>query len=176
MPEFVVESIDEAGSHLIGRLSAIDLPGAGQLEDGDMGCLRSGSDFFWGRWSQRANSWVFAAVDGERWFTPLDLENMRAHGEQREFEVWDGYWGEKAELALDSSVGWRSRSWSDEDQRRFDHRHCYFCWRSIGNYGEKDFYGGVGQSTDAVACTQCFFAFVEPKSVDFSTIGGPAVR
>jgi len=65
--------------------------------DGWIGCLKAGTKLVFGRWHRRDELWEFA---------PDDSDEVDAVVAQREWEVLDGYWGERAEIVLDQDRRW----------------------------------------------------------------------
>ena len=128
------------------------------IQSGWLGYLRVGSRFVIGRWGEADGSWVFA---------PKDQNALEVIAEVREFEVFDGYWGDRAELVLDESLNWRKATWSDPD----DHDHCQICWGTI-NLKENACHFAV--FTAVRVCPDCYSTYVTPRNIDFWKLGGHA--
>ena len=176
MPTFTVLHVDVDNGRLLGTVStSCHWDGSG-LESGD---LHIGEAIIEGRWTRRADLWIFQPVRrviSEREGTVEVMpspESLPPLGSNREFDVWDGYWGERAELVLDRTLKWEARHWTAEDQEAHDHRHCIFCWANIDGHVDaencfQDFF-----DCGYPACPPCYRRFVEPRSLDFTPIGGP---
>ena len=158
LPRFRVRRIEHDPLRLVGELSSTVYESQTWIQAGWLGDLRVGSRFVTGRWSEAGPSWVFSPAD------PNALEIIAA---VREFEVFEGYWGERAELVLDASLDWRESTWSDPN----DHDHCRICWAAI-NSGENTRH--FAASAHLRVCLTCHSSYVQPRSIDFSELGGPA--
>jgi hypothetical protein len=158
LPHFQVREIENHPLRLIGELSNTRYGSQTWIRSGWLGDLRVGSRFVRGRWSEADGRWVFA---------PNDQNALETIAELREFDVFDGYWGERAELVLDESLTWRETDWSDPE----DHDHCQICWDTI-NLNENARHFKVFAAVRI--CPACYSNYVEPRNVDFSKIGGPA--
>lgn len=90
------------------------------------------------------------------------------------YEFLDGYWGDKAELVLDSSRKWVQRTFVPNApdgtkahiQGGWDHEHCYLCQTKISDTGNAD-RGGYADQEDVWVCCDCFEQYVKPKRLDF---------
>jgi hypothetical protein len=69
----------------------------GSIGDGWIGCLKTGAKLVFGRWHRRDDLWEFA---------PEESGEVDAVVTQREWEVLDGYWGERAQIVLDENRRW----------------------------------------------------------------------
>ena len=67
------------------------------IGDGWIGCLKAGAKLVFGRWHRRGDLWEFAPEGSD------EVDEVVA---QREWEVLDGYWGERAEIVLDQTRRW----------------------------------------------------------------------
>jgi hypothetical protein len=152
-----VREVEHDPLRLIGDVSNTRYGSQTWIQSGWLGDLRVGSRFVAGRWSEADGRWIFA---------PNDQNALQIIAQAREFDVFDGYWGERAELVLDESLDWREASWSDPD----DHDHCQICWGTIDSEDARHFkvFAAVR------VCPVCYSTYVKPRNIDFSKIGGPA--
>ena len=94
LPRFQVRRIEDDPVRLIGTLSATRYGSQTWVQSGWHGDLRVGNRLVTGRWSQADSEWAF---------TPESPSALETIGAAREFPVFEGYWGERAELVLDQS-------------------------------------------------------------------------
>jgi len=78
-----------------------------------------------------------------------------------EFDVLDGYWGDRAALVLDSCLAWVPDEWTQAD----DHDHCAICWAHIYVTENRDHFAS---STGKRVCAACY-DYVRSRSLDFIT-------
>jgi hypothetical protein len=148
-PRFVVSRIE--GSIAFGTVTGTLHGSETWIADGWLGHLKSDSRFVYGRWHKLDEWWGFAPQDSS------DVERLRR---QSEWEVLDLYWGERAELVLDSSRRWVERQFDD-----LDHDHCAICTKTIGAGGQP--LGFVSEEDDTWVCRECFDNFVRRRSLQF---------
>ena len=158
LPRFRVRKIERDPVRLIGELSSTRYGSESWVEAGWLGDLRVGNRFVTGRWSQTEAEWVFS---------PERASALDTIGAAREFPVFEGYWGERAELVLDESLAWSSAKWGETA----DHDHCRICWASINSEENTVHYAA---SPNLRVCAACYSSYVQPRSVDFRELGGPA--
>lgn len=158
LPHFRVRRIEQDPLRLIGDLSSTRYGSQTWIQSGWLGDLRIGSRFLTGRWSEAGASWAFS---------PNDQTALESIAEVRDFEVFDGYWGERAELVLDESLDWREAIWSAPD----DHDHCRICWSTINASENASHFAASAQLR---ICAACHSSHVQPRNIDFSQLGGPA--
>jgi hypothetical protein len=158
LPRFRVREIDHDPFRLIGDLTSTHYEARAWVQAGWLGDLRVGSRFVTGRWSEVGSSWAF---------TPDDPSAPETIADEREFDVFDGYWGERAALVLDEALIWRESAWADLD----DHDHCQICSSTIDSRENARHFAA---SSTLRVCSGCHSAYVEPRSIDFSREGGPA--
>src|SRR5882724_3140543 len=101
MTMFPVFHVDESGvaevPRILGRITRTTHGQQPWVGDGWLGFLRADAEFISGRWHQRGDLWEFAPDDPD------------AHGTIRarsDWDVFDGYWGERAEFVLDRTLRW----------------------------------------------------------------------
>jgi hypothetical protein len=95
------------------------------------------------------------------------------------YPLFDGYWGERTELVLDSSRNWQRIEFQPRDgvlyhndgrveviEGGWDHEHCSICWENISPDQPDNKYGYFDQNNDWV-CQSCYEKYVIPKSLDF---------
>jgi hypothetical protein len=152
--------------------------------EGWIGYLRSDSKLICGRWHHRGHLWEF---------TPDDSKEIEAIWARAEWEVLDGYWGERAKLVLDESRLWLKTSlefsaavrlsqpadvWhtkateTDMDENRveghWDHEHCAICCQKLGHGGE---HVGYICTQGVWICEHCYLEFVQQRSLTFIVSG-----
>ncbi|TMA33075.1 MAG: hypothetical protein E6J87_11175 [Deltaproteobacteria bacterium] len=158
LPRFRVHRIEEDPLRLVGEVSATEYQSETWIHAGWLGDLRVGNHFIAGRWSEAGTSWAFA---------PEDPHARDKIGEARDFEVFEGYWGERASLVLDESLDWHGSSWSDP----IDHDHCRICWATINSQENAQHFAA---SENLRVCPRCHSSYVQRRSIDFTALGGPA--
>jgi hypothetical protein len=162
-PRFRVHKIERAPLRLIGELSSTQYESETWVQAGWLGDLRVGNRFVRGRWAEAGSSWAFS---------PENTSALQTIGSVRDFEVFSGYWGERAGLVLDQTLGWREPVWTDPN----DHDHCRICWATISsNENTRHF----AASPALRACSACYSSYVQPRKIEFSGMGfsgmgGPA--
>ena len=90
---------------------------------------------------------------------------------------FDGYWGERALLVFDDSLGWHERVFEPRDAVKtfhdghteeipggWDHDHCSICWATISQRENTTFVKSI--HNDSV-CMECYRLYVLAKSIDF---------
>jgi hypothetical protein len=107
------------------------------------------------------------------------------------YPIFDGYWGERAEIVLDGTRQWQRRvfepstgAWNPASRvmRRaedrtghpaeilklgaWDHEHCAICGATISQAGG-DQHEGYADQRDEWVCVSCFEAHVKPKNLAF---------
>jgi hypothetical protein len=124
------------------------------VRDECLGCLMAEERFIFGRWHKggyaRRNFWAFVPDD------PAVIERLLP---DTEWAILDGYWGERAELVLDTTRKWQRSLYDDSD-----HDHCAICWQTLGQGGQPD--GYVSEDATWICC-RCYESFVAPRSLDF---------
>lgn len=158
LPRFRVRKIEQQPVRLIGELSSTHYGSETWVQAGWIGDLRVGNRFVTGRWSEAESEWAFS---------PENASALETIGAAREFPVFEGYWGERAEVVLDESLNWSESTWSDPT----DHDHCRVCWATISSEGNTLHFAA---SPTLRVCPACYSSFVRPRSIDFSALGGPA--
>jgi hypothetical protein len=118
--------------------------------DGWIGYLLVGMKPISGRWHARGESWGFMPDDH------CVGQELRT---DTECTVLDGYWGERAELVLDSDRKWQAARYEGSD-----HDHCAICWEKLGQCGQPDGYVSKGATW---ICCCCYEAFVQRRSLEF---------
>ena len=166
---------------LLGSITAAKYGGQTWIDDGWAGFLLHNGVIIPGKWRASSQQWAFILARRE------DLDLVRSKGE---WDALDGYWGERAEIALDTSRLWRKMrfevsdavEFSDEKGRRWvrsdaaepgegklieggwDHEHCAVQWEKIGVGGHPE---GYFSEPDTWVCEECFNRFVIPRSLSF---------
>jgi len=158
LPRFHVHKVESEPLRLVGRLSSTEYGSEKWVRPGWLGDLRVGNRFVTGRWAEANPLWTFS---------PKDANALQTIGELREFEVFEGYWAERAELVLDESLNWADTAWTDSS----DHDHCRICWATISS---KENTRHFAASPSSRVCLSCYSLYVKPRSIDFSQLHGPA--
>lgn len=157
-PLFRVRQIQGDPPRLVGTLSDTRYGSEIWVQDGGMGDLRVGDRFVTGRWSRAGAEWAFS---------PESKGALELIGTAREFRVFDGYWGERAQLVLDGSLRWSKTIWA----KSTDHDHCRLCWADINSEVNTSHYEADPQLR---VCPACYDFYIAQRSIDFSGLGGPA--
>lgn len=146
-------------------------------------CVVSDSEqFIWGRLSNvdtRSSKCVFTPD------ASVDLTKLHVG---RSYPQLDGYWGDRAELALDRSLIWREREYQAPDAVWFErsrtmrpfsdeipdggvlvkggwnHEHCQICWETISQQTNPI---GLFAEPNHWICKECYARFIIPRSLDF---------
>lgn len=158
VPEFSVSEILSDPFRLLGTLSSTQYGADTWVKAGWLGDLRSETLVLSGRWSHHGDEWVFTP-------TAEDAEQLVA--ETRKFQVFDGYWGERVWLTLDPTLSWHH----SEAGATPDHDHCRICWATISPSQNQSHYA----ADSLVICLSCYESYVRHRSLDFTSLGGPAV-
>lgn len=105
-----------------------------------------------GRWHFRKDRWEFEVTE------VLDgtLEILAG----QTLEVLDGYWGERAQIALDEALEWHEEHYDDVD----DHTHCSICWATTATTENSRFM--VSSVLDTL-CMDCYVGYVLPRNLGF---------
>ena len=182
---FPVFSVREGGAgERAGVIGAVTRTTHGQenwVGDGWVGFLRAGAKVIAGRWHQRADLWAFVPENSD------DVAAIRA---RTEWEVFDGYWGERAEIVLDHTRQWHKAHFQPTDAVRlhgpdgvwlrqaidtdnaggevvkdgWDHEHCAIRGETLGPAGQPE---GYVSAQRIWVCESCYLSFVERGSLDF---------
>jgi len=136
-------------SEVLGTVSATTFGKETWVADQCLGYLMRGTNLIYGRWHSRGEHWGFRPEE------PAAL----AHLHPVEWQVMDGYWGERAELVFDSNREWKRQQYDGPD-----HDHCAICWQKLGTEGSPE--GYVDQDSTWI-CITCYDKFVVPRSLDF---------
>ncbi len=158
VPKFKVSEVLSDPFRLLGTLTSTEHGSETWVKAGWLGDLRHEALVLSGRWSQHGNEWAFMP-------TAEDAEQLVA--EKREFQAFDGYWGERVWLTLDPTLTWQKAEASEIP----DHDHCRICWATISASENVSHYA----AESLVVCCSCYDAHVRSRSLDFTALGGPAV-
>jgi hypothetical protein len=147
-------------------------------------CLWLGRDkFLWGRFHDVDKSEQTCV------FAPDKPEQAGRLLAEKTYPYLDGYWGERAEIALDEKRNWHKVRFEASDAIEFitpngrlvrkaiatdtggrlipsgwDHDHCAILSEKIGRGGLPK---GFNSEPDAWVCERCYVDFVKPKSLAF---------
>jgi len=147
-PVFTVTSAAPDNQTLIGGLDSTTYIGQRRVGDGHLGYLMHATSLIYGRW-HKGKEWAFEIK--ESCHEPLSLSG----GQQ--FQVLDGYWGERVALVMDKHIEWHSAKYDPKD----DHAHCAICWADILKH--MDYMRG---SKNAV-CLECYQNHIALGNYDF---------
>jgi len=167
LPIFTVDEVESDGSQLKGRASRWQWVGEGHIAFMLVGssCLIQGKFRNVDEATRRVS---FAATDASA---------LAQIGPRACLPFLDGYWGERAVLVLDTSLGWEEAAFAARDAVEhhtngktevitggWDHEHCAICWANISEHENKRF---MKSSRDDPICLDCFSKYVRAKSLDF---------
>lgn len=105
----VREAVPNQGRGAVGTVTETTPRRENWIGDNWIGFLKSDAKLIAGRWHRRGDLWEFA---------PEDANNLDVVLEQPEWEVLDGYWGERAEIVLDPTRGWHRARFTATDAIR----------------------------------------------------------
>ena len=137
-------------AEILGSVTALTFGNETWVGDGFIGCLMAGKKFIFGCWHLRGDFWAFA---------PDDLTVIETLLPDTEWAILDGYWGERAELVLDTTREWQKSLYDDSD-----HDHCAICWETLGQGGQPD---GHASEDATWICCRCYESFVQRRSLEF---------
>lgn len=139
---------------ILGTVTALTFGNETWIGDGFIGCLMADRKFIFGHWHKggyaRRDFWTFV---------PDEPDAVKTLLPDTDWTILDGYWGERAELVLDTTRKWQRSLYEDSD-----HDHCAICWETLGQGGQPD--GHVSEDATWICC-RCYESFVEPRSLDF---------
>lgn len=100
------------GTGVIGTVTRTTHGREDWVGDGWIGFLKTGARMIAGRWHRRPDDlWEFA---------PNNPVHLDAVWSQREWEVLDGYWGERAQIVLDPTRAWDKARFQPTDAIRIE--------------------------------------------------------
>ena len=121
------------------------------VADQYLGFLKHGDSLFPGRWHSAGENWKFA-LDKSQTNEALPASD--------EFQILDGYWGERVELVLNTNVAWQPERWEVQD----DHDHCAICWATISSIENQTHFAA---STGERVCNACYEGYVRTRALTF---------
>jgi hypothetical protein len=153
---------------------------------GHIVALVLGDRFIWGKWRDGGQSGGSASI---RLDNPTDAGGLRAG---MAYPFIDSYWGDRAELVLDSSTSWLRSVFAPVDAvsvthpggslitkvgpddvsgqilaGAWDHEHCEVCYQKIGTGGQA---AGWANSEKKWVCESCYVAYVAARSLEFVNV------
>ncbi len=147
-------TIRRDAGEILGSVTSTTFGAETWVGDECLGCLMTEGRFIFGRWHKRGyvrrDFWAFVPDD------PAVIERLLP---STEWTILDGYWGERAELVLDTTRKWQKSLHDDSD-----HDHCAICCEMVGQGGQPD--GYVSEDASWICC-RCYESFVQPRSLDF---------
>ena len=181
----VQNKVAEAGE-VLGAITATTRSRETWVGNGWIGYLMADMQLILGLWHIRSDLWGFA---------PEDAGNLEAIVAKKEWLILDGYWGQRAEIVLDSTREWRKARFEPSHAVAFrepggtcvskadspkppggelikggwDHEHCAICWETLGSGGQPEGY----LSQNDWVCEHCFERFVQQRSLDFIRVREP---
>lgn len=79
-------------------------------------------------------------------------------------EVLDGYWGDRADLVLDTSLIWNRHQWTDAA----DHDHCAICWATISTQEKSEHFAArYPEGRRDRVCAPCYHNYVSKRALGF---------
>jgi hypothetical protein len=180
-PKFRIIEIQEGDEvALLGSITTTEYGNQTWIKDGWSGCLVLEGMAIYGNWRAHGKQWTFIPENRQT----LDLFKRGA-----QWEVIDGYWGERAEIVLDMSRQWRKVRFEPSDAAEFrgakdrwwtkapgpkpgegelikggwDHEHCAIQWETIDERQPVAYFS----EPDTWVCEDCFNKFVLPRSLSF---------
>ena len=106
MPTFSASRIDFDGLRLYGQLDSTSHGDGTELKSGHVCYLRFGTRVIFGALETEGDGWAFTLKPDPAIENPAFPDGVELH---REFEVWDGYYGQRAAIVLDGSLKWEHR-------------------------------------------------------------------
>ncbi|MCI0741531.1 MAG: hypothetical protein L0Y72_21055 [Gemmataceae bacterium] len=182
LPTFIVSDLE--GDRAVGSFSEPRWVGERHIA-----CVVvEGKRFVWGRLAQ------VNMEGGTLAFVPDRVDDLRYFNCGRSYPRLDGYWGELAELVLDSSKRWKEHRFAPVDAVQFpidggrmlgkisgdipadgtvvqggwDHEHCEICWATISPVDDPI---GMFSEPDQWVCCNCYQRFIVPQSLGFIVDG-----
>jgi hypothetical protein len=152
-PEFTIRLLCEDGNSVIGSLNRQDQGKEHWIDDNYVGAILCGDVVAFGRWFQESDDWRFL-------FDENESSKLQLSASQVVYAL-DGYWGERAEIVLDSGISWSKVKFTAK--KEWDHEHCAICWAAISESENASHFLGAGHPV----CEECFKRYVQPKSLDF---------
>lgn len=141
-------------AEILGTVTALTFGNETWVGDGFIGCLMADQKFIFGRWHKggyaRRDFWIFIPDN------PGFIETLPP---VTDWVILDGYWGERAELVLDTT-----RKWQRSLDENSDHDHCAICLETLGQGGQAN--GYVSEDATWICCG-CYESFVQPRSLEF---------
>jgi hypothetical protein len=145
---------DDRGIVLFGCVSSTEFGRQTWIADRYLGYLKHGDFLARGRWHAGGENWEFALDESQ---TAEELPDVN------EFQILDGYWGERAELVLDRKIVWQPERWQVQD----DHDHCAICWATIcSTENQAHFIATTGERV----CAACYQAYVSTRALSFIAV------
>jgi hypothetical protein len=137
--------------------------------DGWIGFLKHETKLISGRWQRHADQWIFE---------PDNPGSVTVILASTQWEILDGYWGERAAVVLDETRQWHKKPFTPTNAVRYktstdgersteiikngwDHEHCGICWETIGPRDQGYLSG------ETWICERCYSDFVQRRSLEF---------
>ena len=152
LPTFKV--IERHSDEIVGSVSSTQLGDETWVADRYLGYLKQGDSLFFGRWHAAGQDWKFTLDKSE---TNEDLPASD------EFQILDGYWGERAELVLNTNLDWQPDRWEIQN----DHDHCAICWATISTIENQTHFCA---STGQCVCNACYDSYVRTRALTFISV------
>jgi hypothetical protein len=154
-PHFKVNKIvtDSEGTRLIGTLNTIKYGRERWIDEDWIGYLRVDSVFIKGRWNRIGELWAFSISNH------IDAERIKG---QFVFDVFHGYWGGRAEIALNEDRQWERTVF--QTVGNCDHYHCEICSAKIWERENREY---MHSNDNLNICLSCYERAVVPHSLEF---------
>jgi hypothetical protein len=142
-PKFAVKDVHEEDGNLrlFGTVDATKVSEETWVGDQHLGYLFCGTPILYGRWHSKKNDWEFSVSDV--------LAGTDQPYEGRTIDVFDGYWGERAELVFDTRLKWSEKKY----EKPGNHTHCFICWADIWSNQNSCF---MASETNDDLCMECY--------------------
>jgi hypothetical protein len=178
LPRFAIHHLED--DTVVGMADASRWIGVGHIV-----ALVLGDEFIWGKWRDGDQSGGSASIQFNK---PADAGGLRVGVA---YPFIDSYWGDRAELVLDSSASWHRLVFAPVDAvsvvhpggslitkaerpdvpgqitGAWDHEHCEVCYQKIGMGGQP---AGWANRDGQWVCESCFEAYVAGRSLEFVNV------
>lgn len=167
LPTLTVEHTDPNGTSLRGTVSRWLWVGEGHITYLYLGK----GQFLEGRFVNVSEH------EGRVTFVPDEPKGVRQIRDGVQLPYLDGYWGERAAIALDPLLRWQEVVFSPRDAVKYypggrmetisggwDHEHCDICWTTIDQHVNQRY---MLSDQDHCICCECFTKFVQRRQIDF---------
>src|SRR5262249_21202668 len=106
LPIFRLVEYESGGARLTGTITQTTIGKENWVRDRCIGYLKAGGKLICGRWQQKALLWMFI---------PDNSHDIASLSPRQEWEVLDGYWGQRAEIVLNERLEWQKNTFESTD-------------------------------------------------------------